>query len=64
MKNMAATRLNLSLANITEGKIVLDRAIRHLLNRGGAAEPAVAIMEKKWDEIERERVRKINTSRQ
>jgi hypothetical protein len=64
MKNMAATNLNLSLANILEGKIVLDRAIKHLANRGGAAEPAVAIMEKKWGEIERERVRKINTSRQ
>lgn len=61
---MAATNLNLSLANIMEGKIVLDRAIKHLANRGGAAEPAVAIMENKWDEIERERVQKINTSRQ
>ncbi|MGH9634958.1 MAG: hypothetical protein ACRD72_09005 [Candidatus Angelobacter sp.] len=61
---MAATNLNLSLANIMEGKITLDRAIKHLANRGGAAEPAVAIMEKKWNEIERERVRKVNTSRQ
>ena len=59
---MAATALNVSLGNILHGKIVLDRAIKHLTNRGGAAEPAIAIMEEKWTEIERERVHMLNTS--